>query len=70
MFSLASALEVLRHATRLPLAVVADSVDFSSQSHLTSRYRGRFGITPGQQRRDYLAAHRRQPLSRREAGDW
>ncbi len=56
--------------TRLPISRVAESVGFSSQSHLTSRYRARFGITPAQQRREYESASRRLPLPRREIRDW
>ncbi len=41
---------LVRHS-RLPLAAVADAVGFSSQSHLTMRYRQRFGVTPAQHRR-------------------
>ena len=51
----------------LPMATIADSVGFSSQSHLTSSYhRRRFGMTPAQQRREYRAARDRLPLDRRE----
>ncbi|MEM7562682.1 MAG: GlxA family transcriptional regulator [Pseudomonadota bacterium] len=56
--------------TRLPLNTIAESVGFSSQSHLTSSYRLEFGITPAQQRRDYLAARSRSPLRKNEARDW
>ena len=56
--------------TRLPLAQVAESVGFSSQSHLTSSYRSRFGVTPAQQRRDCRNASQRMPLSRRDVRDW
>lgn len=56
--------------TRLPIAQVADSVGFSSQSHLTSSYRARFGITPAQQRREYDTARQRLPLTQREIRDW
>jgi len=56
--------------TRLPMATIADSVGFSSQSHLTSSYRTRFGITPAQQRRDFHDARARPPLTGREPRDW
>ena len=56
--------------TRLPISQVAESVGFSSQSHLTSSYRSAFGVTPAQQRRDYKSANQRLPVSRRESGDW
>lgn len=35
----------------LPLAAVADAVGYSSQSHLTLRYRQMYGVTPAQHRR-------------------
>jgi AraC family carnitine catabolism transcriptional activator len=56
--------------TRLPMTTIADSVGFSSQSHLTSSYRAQFGITPAQQRREYLAASHRLPLNSRDFRDW
>jgi transcriptional regulator GlxA family with amidase domain len=56
--------------TRLGLAQIAESVGFSSQSHLTTNYRARFGITPARQRRENAAANDRLPLTRREARDW
>ncbi|MCP4877450.1 MAG: GlxA family transcriptional regulator [Gammaproteobacteria bacterium] len=56
--------------TRLPMATIADSVGFSSQSHLTSSYHAQFGITPAQQRREYRAASHRLPLKSRDFRDW
>ena len=56
--------------TRLPMAIIADSVGFSSQSHLTSSYRQRFGLTPAQQRREFTRARERLPIGRREFRDW
>ena len=56
--------------TGLPMTTIADSVGFSSQSHLTSSYRKQFGITPAQQRRDYRAASHRLPLKSRDFRDW
>ena len=56
--------------TRLPMAAIAASVGYSSQSHLTTNYRDRFGITPARQRRDYLRAHARPPLREGEYRDW
>lgn len=56
--------------TRLGMAMIADAVGFSSQSHLTSSYRARFGITPAQQRREYESARHRLPISRRDLRDW
>jgi transcriptional regulator GlxA family with amidase domain len=56
--------------TALPMTSIADSVGFSSQSHLTSSYREQFGITPAQQRREYLAASHRLPLKSRDFRDW
>jgi len=56
--------------TGLPMATIADSVGFSSQSHLTSSYRAHFGITPAQQRREYKAASHRLPLKNRDFRDW
>ena len=56
--------------TRLPMARIADAVGFSSQSHLTSSYRSAFGITPGQQRREYLNARSRSPIANRGLRDW
>ena len=56
--------------TGLPMTTIADSVGFSSQSHLTSSYRIEFGITPAQQRRDYRAASHRLPLNSRDLRDW
>jgi AraC family carnitine catabolism transcriptional activator len=41
---------LVRHS-HLPLAAVADAVGFSSQSHLTLRYRQHYGVTPAQHRR-------------------
>jgi transcriptional regulator GlxA family with amidase domain len=56
--------------TGLPMTTIADSVGFSSQSHLTSSYHKQFGITPAQQRRDYRAASHRLPLKSRDFRDW
>jgi AraC family carnitine catabolism transcriptional activator len=56
--------------TALPIASIADSVGFSSQSHLTSSYRAQFGITPARQRREYRAASHRLPLKSRDLSDW
>ena len=56
--------------TSLPMTTIAESVGFSSQSHLTSSYRREFGITPAQQRREYLAASHRLPLKSRDSRDW
>lgn len=42
---------LVRHSP-LPLASVADAVGFSSQSHLTVRYREKYGVTPARDRRD------------------
>ena len=56
--------------TRLSMAMIADSVGFSSQSHLTSNYHTQFGITPAQQRREYKAASHRLPLQNRASRDW
>ena len=56
--------------TGLPMAVIAESVGFSSQSHLTSSYHLQFGITPAQQRREYRAASHRLPLKSRDFRDW
>jgi len=56
--------------TGLPMTTIADSVGFSSQSHLTSSYRAHFGITPAQQRREYKAASHRLPLKSRHFRDW
>jgi len=56
--------------TRLPMTIIADSVGFSSQSHLTSRYHAQFGVTPAQQRREYRAARDRLPLPSRDFRDW
>jgi transcriptional regulator GlxA family with amidase domain len=56
--------------TRLPITTIADSVGFSSQSHLTSSYHTQFGITPAQQRREYKAASHRLPLPSRDFRDW
>jgi transcriptional regulator GlxA family with amidase domain len=56
--------------TQLPMTIIADSVGFSSQSHLTSSYHTQFGITPAQQRRDYKAASHRLPLQNRDFRDW
>jgi transcriptional regulator GlxA family with amidase domain len=52
------------------MTTIADSVGFSSQSHLTSSYRAHFGITPAQQRREYKAASHRLPLKSRDFRDW
>jgi transcriptional regulator GlxA family with amidase domain len=41
---------LVRHSP-LPLASVADAVGFSSQSHLTMRYREKYGVTPAVDRR-------------------
>ena len=56
--------------TRLPLAQIAEAVGFSTQSHLTSSYRARFGVTPARQRREYADASHRLPLARRDTRDW
>jgi len=56
--------------TGLPMTTIAESVGFSSQSHLTSSYRVEFGITPAQQRRDQRAATHRLPLKNHELRDW
>lgn len=56
--------------TRLPMSSIADSVGFSSQSHLTASYHREFGITPAQQRREYEAASHRLPLKSRDFRDW
>ncbi len=56
--------------TRLPMITIADSVGFSSQSHLTSSYHAQFGITPARQRREYKAASHRLPLQSRDFRDW
>lgn len=56
--------------TNLPIAMIAESVGFSSQSHLTSSYHVEFGITPAQQRREYKAARHRLPLKSRDFRDW
>ena len=56
--------------SRLPMAAIASAVGFSSQSHLTSSYRKRFGMTPAQQRREYRRAGERMPLRERDLGDW
>jgi AraC family carnitine catabolism transcriptional activator len=56
--------------TGLPMATIAESVGFSSQSHLTSSYHTQFGITPAQQRREYRAASHRLPLKSRDFRDW
>jgi AraC family carnitine catabolism transcriptional activator len=56
--------------TGLPMATIAESVGFSSQSHLTSSYHAQFGITPAQQRREYRAASHRLPLKSRDFRDW
>jgi transcriptional regulator GlxA family with amidase domain len=56
--------------TGLSIARVAESVGFSSQSHLTSKYHDHFGITPAQQRREYQAASHRLPLKSRDFRDW
>ena len=56
--------------SRLPMAAIASAVGFSSQSHLTSSYRRRFGITPAQQRREYRRAGERMPLLERQLRDW
>ena len=56
--------------TSLPMATIADSVGFSSQSHLTSSYHDEFGTTPARQRRDYRAARDRLPLKSRDSRDW
>jgi AraC family carnitine catabolism transcriptional activator len=56
--------------TGLPMTTIAESVGFSSQSHLTSRYHAEFGITPAQQRREYRAARHRLPLQSRDFRDW
>jgi AraC-like DNA-binding protein len=52
----------LRHALAMlldtdePIAQVAARAGFASQSHLTNRFRARFGVTPGRARRDYFVA--------------
>ena len=56
--------------TGLPMITIAESVGFSSQSHLTTSYRAEFGITPAQQRREYKAASHRLPLKSRDFRDW
>jgi len=56
--------------TALPMITIAESVGFSSQSHLTSSYHAEFGITPAQQRREYKAASHRLPLKSRDFRDW
>jgi transcriptional regulator GlxA family with amidase domain len=56
--------------TNLPMATIAESVGFSSQSHLTTSYHVEFGITPAQQRREYKAASHRLPLKSRDFRDW
>jgi len=56
--------------TSLPMAMIAESVGFSSQSHLTSSYHVEFGITPAQQRREYKVASHRLPLKSRDFRDW
>ena len=56
--------------TGLPMIAIAESVGFSSQSHLTSSYHAEFGITPAQQRREYKAASHRLPLTSRDFRDW
>jgi len=56
--------------TGLSMATIAESVGFSSQSHLTSSYHLQFGITPAQQRREYRAASHRLPLKSRDFRDW
>lgn len=56
--------------TGLPIITIAESVGFSSQSHLTSSYHAEFGITPAQQRREYKAASHRLPLKSRDFRDW
>jgi transcriptional regulator GlxA family with amidase domain len=56
--------------TGLPMTTIAESVGFSSQSHLTSSYRVEFGITPAQQRREYRAASHRLPLKGHDFRDW
>lgn len=56
--------------TDLPMITIAESVGFSSQSHLTSRYHAQFDITPAQQRREYRAASHHLPLKSRNFRDW
>ena len=56
--------------TGLPMTTIAESVGFSSQSHLTSSYHDEFGITPARQRREYRAASHRLPLKSRDFRDW
>lgn len=56
--------------TGLPMTTIAESVGFSSQSHLTSSFHAEFGITPAQQRREYMAASHRLPLKSRDFRDW
>jgi transcriptional regulator GlxA family with amidase domain len=56
--------------TGLPMTTIAESVGFSSQSHLTSSYHSEFGITPARQRREYRAASHRLPLKSRDFRDW
>jgi transcriptional regulator GlxA family with amidase domain len=54
----------------LPMTTIADSVGFSSQSHLTNSYHAHFGITPAQQRREHRAASHRLPMKSRGFRDW
>jgi transcriptional regulator GlxA family with amidase domain len=56
--------------TGLPMTTIAESVGFSSQSHLTTSYHSEFGITPARQRREYRAASHRLPLKSRDFRDW
>ena len=43
---------LIQHS-HLPLAEVANAVGFSSQSHLTMRYKKHYGVTPAQDRREH-----------------
>lgn len=42
--------ELIEHST-LPLSEIAYQVGFSSQAHMTSKFKDRFGVTPGEMRR-------------------
>ena len=50
MRRLERAKSLVQHS-HLPLAAIAQAVGFSSQSHLTLRYREMFTVTPAQDRR-------------------
>ena len=43
--------------SHLPLAAISSATGFSSQSHLTSAYKGHFGKTPAQHRRHHQIRH-------------